>query len=187
MEQQHGTITRNITTVLQSIDICKIFGTREVVVINNDEDNNVFYNPNPEAVAVLTADVDVSPDALSSTLENTYEIADIDIVNFANGDLVTITTQAGDIYETKLTAVDKTSTIKSITIEAVLGLLVDYMDIITARCYKLPSHIIIRSTDFRTNKFLVKHKDNTATDSYQLIFVDSSVFSSSKAPFFFAK
>ena len=102
MEQTHGTITRNVTNTLQAIDICKIFGTREVVVINNDEDNNVFYNPNPEGVGVLTADVDVSPDSAS---ENAYIIADEDIVNFAVGDLVTITTELGDIYETKITVI----------------------------------------------------------------------------------
>lgn len=185
MEQTHGTITRNVTTTLQAIDLCKIFGTREVVVINNDEDNNIFYNPNPNGVAVLTADVDV--DVADTLAEQTYEIADVDISKFAVGDLITITTAGGDIYETQITAVDSISVIKSITIEAVSGLIPADNDTITARCYKLPSHIIIRTTDFRTNKFLVKHKDNTAVDLYQLIFVDSSVFSSSKSPFFFAK
>lgn len=182
MEQTHGTITRNVTTTLQAIDLRKIFGTREVVVINNDEDNNIFYNPNPEGVAVLTADVDVSPDSLS-VLANTYVLAPADVANFALGDLVTITTQAGAVYETKITAVDT----YAITIESVTNLTIDDADIITAHCYKLPSHIIIRTTDFEANKFLVKHKDNTATDLYQLIFVDSNVFASSKAPFFFAK
>lgn len=183
MEQTHGTITRNVTTTLQAIDICKIFGTREVVVINNDEDNNVFYNPNPNGTGVLTADVDVTPtgNGINSYLVETGT----DIGNFAVGDLVTITTAGGDIYETKLTVVDVTG--QEITIEATTGLTPADDDTITARCYKLPSHIIIRSTDFRTNKFLVKHKDNTATDLYQLIFVDSNVFASSKAPFFFAK
>lgn len=186
MEQTHGTITRNVTTTLQAIDLRKIFGTREVVVINNDEDNNIFYNPNPEGVAVLTADVVVEAEGVDAN-GTYYEIADADIVNFAVGDLVTITTFAGAIYETKITAVDDTSTTKTIIIEPVSGLNLADDDTITARCYKLPSHIVIRTTDFETNKFLVKHKDNTATDLYQLIFVDSSVFASSKAPFFFAK
>lgn len=184
MEQTHGTITRNVTTTLQAIDLCKIFGTREVVVINNDEDNNVFYNPNPNGVAVLTADVDVTPTGLS-VLANTYVLATADVANFAVGDLVTITTQAGAVYETKITAIDTDN--DAITIESVTDLSIDDTDTITAHCYKLPSHIIIRSTDFRTNKFLVKHKDNILTDLYQLIFVDSNVFASSKAPFFFAK
>lgn len=186
MEQLNGTITRNVTTTQQAIDISKIFGTREVVVINNDEDNNVFYQPNPISTNVLIADVEVGPDSLSDT-PNTYEIGSDDIGNFAVDDLVTIETQAGAIYETKITAVDSESETKSITIEAVTGLTIDDTDTITAHCYKLPSHIIIRSGDFRTNKFLVKHKDNTATDLYQLIFVDSLIFASSKAPFFFAK
>lgn len=184
MEQTHGTITRNVTTTLQAIDLCKIFGTREVVVINNDEDNNVFFNPNPEGIAVLTADVDVSPDGLS-VLANTYVLATADVAKFVAGDLVTITTQFGGVYETKITAVDTDN--DEITIEAVTDLAIDDTDTITAHCYKLPSHIIIRTSDFQTNKFLVKHKDNVATDLYQLMFVDSSVFSSSKAPFFFVK
>lgn len=185
MEQLNGTITRNVTTTLQAIDIAKIFGTREVVCINNDEDNNIFYNPNPNGVAVLTADVVVDAADILGAL--VYEVADADIVNFAVGDLVTIITTDGDIYETKLTAVDSVSVVKSITIEAATGLTCADDDTITARCYKLPSHIIIRSGSFQTNKFLVKHKDNVATDLYQLIFVDSSIFASSKAPFFFAK
>lgn len=188
MEQLNGTITRNVTTTLQAIDIAKIFGTREVVCINNDEDGNIFYNPNPNGVGVLTADVDVDVTGVGIGDNNLiYEIKDADIGNFAVGDLVTITTALGAIYETKLTAVDKTSTVKSITIEAVSGHAPDDTDTISARCYKLPSHIIIRSGSFQTNKFLVKHKDSTATDLYQLIFVDSSVFASSKAPFFFDK
>lgn len=188
MEQTHGTITRNVTTTLQAIDLRKIFGTREVVVINNDEDNNIFYNPNPSGVAVLTADVDINVSGVGIGDDNLiYEIADADIGNFAVGDLVTIATTLGTIYETKITAVDSTSETKTVTIEAVSGLAPADDDTITARCYKLPSHIVIRTTDFQTNKFLVKHKDNVATDLYQLIFVDSSVFSSSKAPFFFAK
>ena len=184
MEQLNGTITRNVTTTLQAIDIAKIFGTREVVCINNDEDGNIFYNPNPNGVAVLTADVAVSPDGLSASPQ-TYVLATAGVANFVVGDLVTVTTQAGAVYETKITAVDTDN--DAITIEAVTDLVIDDTDAITAHCYKLPSHIIIRSGSFQTNKFLVKHKDSTATDLYQLVFIDSSIFASSKAPFFFAK
>jgi len=184
MDNTLGTITRNVTTTLQNIDIHKLFETRDVAVINTDEDNNIFYNPNPNATVVRTADVVVTPDGLSQ-IANTYVLATVDVVNFSVNDLVTITTQAGAIYETKITVVDTDN--DAITIEAASGLTIAATDTITARCYKIPSNfpVIIRSSYF-VNGFYVKHKDNTATDLYQLILVSSDVFKGSKlSPFFF--
>ncbi len=185
MEQRLGIITRNVTTTLQSIDLAKIFGTREVVVMNQDPDNNIFFQPNPNNPNVQTAEEEINPSGVVQD-SNIYEIEDTDISKFAVGDLIRITTTLGAVYDAQIIAVDSTSTTKTIEINPVSGLGVADDDTITVLCYKLPNvPFIVRSSDYAESKFLVKHKDNTATDLYQLSFIDSSIYASNKASFFF--
>lgn len=186
MEQRLGIITRNVTTTLQSIDLAKIFGTREVVVMNQDPDNNIFFQPNPNNPNVPTAEEEITITDLDSNA-NWFKVAiEGDIAKFAVGDLVRITDTDGVAYDTLVEAVDVDTT--KITLKVIEGHTLAGTDTLTVLCYKLPNvPFIVRSSDYATSKFLVKHKDNTAIDLYQLSFIDSSIYASNKAPFFFDK
>ncbi len=56
----NGTKTYNITSTQKSIDLLKLFGSADVVIVNNDEDDNIFYAQNPNASVVLTSNLFVT-------------------------------------------------------------------------------------------------------------------------------
>lgn len=185
MEQTLGSITRNVTTTQQAIDLAKLFNSADVVCLNSDEDNNVFFQPNPNSSVITTEEEEITPTGADG-LTNEFEVATLgDIDKFAVGDLIRVTDTDGVVYDTLIESVDVDST--TFTIKPITGHTIAGTDTITVLCYKLPNYLIIKSSRFIDSKFLVKHKTNTDTGLYQLTFVNTDNFSNSKAPFFFAR
>lgn len=176
MAFDNSTKTYNITTTQKKVNLAKLFGHEEVLVINDDEDNNIFYAQNPKASVVLTSNVNLDPSAVTG---NVYAVADTSKVFI--GDEIVITTEGSVEYDAK---VKNVVTNTSVEIEPVTGLTPAATDTLTILCYKLPTGLKIKSDKYATNGFLLKHKDNTDTGLYQLTFVTLNSLKN-LSPFFF--
>lgn len=171
---ENATRTYNVTTTQKTVDLKRIFGAEEVVIINTDEDNNVFYAQNPNATSVLTSEVDLDPSAVNG---NVYTVADAS--SCFEGDEIEILTAGGVTKNAKV--IDVTAT--TITIDAITGFTPANTDTLKLPCFKLPNGVQIKSDKY-PNGFLIKHKDNTDTGAFQLTFVTVNRLKN-VSPFFF--
>jgi hypothetical protein len=169
-----SSFTFNITTTQSSIDIKSLFNSNAIMVVNDDADNNVFYNPNPNGSVVLTADTAVTISAASGNIyscADTSSLAVDDKVKIYNGSTYFICDVVAVVPNT------------SFTIAAKSGLTPAGTDVITAIPHKLLNGTSLKSSQF-TNGLKVKHKDNTGTGEYQISFVEVDTLAP-VSPFFF--
>lgn len=171
---ENATRTYNVTTTQKTVDLKRIFGAEEVVIINTDEDDGVFYAQNPNATSVLTSEVDLNPSAVDG---NEYTLADA--TGCFIGDEIEVITGAGVTKNAKV--IDVTAT--TITIDTITGFTPADTDTLRLLCFKLPNGVQVKSDKY-PNGFLIKHKDNVDTGAFQVTFITMNKLKN-VSPFFF--
>jgi hypothetical protein len=171
---ENATRTYNVTTTQKTVDLKRIFGAEEVVIINTDEDDGVFYAQNPNATSVLTSEVDL---IVMGVTDNEYTVADSS--SCFVGDEIEVITAAGVTVNAKVIAVTSTS----ITIDSIIGFTPAYDDTLRLLCFKLPNGVQVKSDKY-PNGFLIKHKDNVDTGAFQVTFITMNKLKN-VSPFFF--
>ena len=159
----------NITTDLKKIDLKGLFGSNKVVIVNEEIENGIFFNPNPNGTVVRTSpEAIVIVDVISA---QTYECSDTSKIEI--GDLLEIT-QGGVVKYAYVTDIEINN---SFTVSE--HVTPAETDTIVNPPFKLADGLEITSTYF-TNGLLVKHRDNTDTTLYNLTVVNEYNYSEVK-------
>lgn len=150
----------NVTTSLKNIDLKGLYGSNKVVVVNEEIENGLFFNPNPAGTDVRTTPETIT---ISDATGQGYACADTSKIK--EGDVLEIT-QSGVVKYAYVVSIDPNDSF--IVSEHVTPA---STDTIANPPFKLPDGIILNSTYF-SNGLLVKHKDNTDTTLYNLTIVN---------------